>query len=449
MDYLDASKIKILLAYPPKSLKEGWDGFLPFPENIACLGSFVKEKNADVKIYHDHPYKASSIMDIIRDQKPHIFGMSCDSANFDTCFLLAKWAKNIDKNVLVVLGGNHASFFHSMILEKIPWIDIVVRNEGELTLGEICECLIKNDRCPDFKNVKGMSYKAGQKIHSNPDRPFIDNLDTLPPMSYDLLDMVKIKLDSQQGAFLIHTGRGCCFRCQYCADKGIWKNIYRYKSPKKIIEEIEICKKKYKAEKIFFSEDTFTTNRQRITQLCQLLKDKKIKIKWGCNTRIDCVEKKLLIKMKSAGCTMIAYGAESLSDTVLKLMKKNYSAALACDVLNLTNKLKIDARFNLILGYPGETEKTLQETLTNIKKLDKNVFCKAVSFFQLHPGSPIYDLLRTKKIIDDSMWFSGYKINEFLSSKYPKFFIKIIKKYMHVIERNFDRQRRLRNYIDV
>ena len=441
-------QMKALLAYPPFSLTQGWEDGLPFLDNMVCLGSFLKHNGVEVTVYHEHPYDITSFVQIIQEQQPDIVCLSCDSANFDSCVKFTALSKKIAPHTLTVWGGYHATFFDTKILEHVSSLDIIVRNEGELTLQEILNILQENPQNPCFKNVLGITYKNAGKIHKNQSRPVIHNLDTLPFYSYDLLDMNKVYHDfSWRGCYPIHTGRGCSFPCRFCADKASWGRNYRYKSPKKIIEEVKYCRDNYPIEGVAFAENLFTVNKARTKELCKLLIQEKIEIDWGCSTRVDLVDDDLLALMKESGCKKINYGVEHLSDKMLQLMKKGYSSDLAMDILRKTHAHGIYASFYLILGFPGETEKTLAELLTKINQLDLEINCTTSSIFQLQPGSDSYNEAKEKGTINDDMWFKGYSSKIFFHSFHPPEFRKKILACKHAIMNRYKGKINRRNHI--
>jgi radical SAM superfamily enzyme YgiQ (UPF0313 family) len=434
--------MEILLTYPPKSLIKGWSSFLPFPMAPVCLGSFIESKGVKVKIYHDQPYDIRNILQIIKECKPEIFGMTCDSSNYNSCFRLSKLAKKIDKNLLVILGGIHATFFHKEIIERIPSVDVVVRGEGERTLLEIIKCLEAGQAKDRFSKIKGVSYKINGEIMVTPERPPINKLDSLPFLSYDLIDMKKIESYTFPGWWPLHTARGCYFNCRYCSDVGFWGRKYRFKSSARVIKEIELCNKEYGIQGFFFNDLTFTTSKQRTYEICNQLKNRQTKVKWGCFTRVDCVDKTLLTNMYESGCKIIVYGVESFSDKMLRLMGKGYKNSLALDILNFSNKLGIDTRFELLLGFPGETVDTLRETVSNLAMLNKGVTYNNINIFQIHPGSRIYNYANSLGLISADIWFSNFKMQDFIRIYYSNTFIKKIKKTAKEIERIFRKERK-------
>ena len=416
--------MKTLITFP---LVKDNEVFLPFPDSLICLGSFLKNRGVGFKIFHESPYNIDNLVKTIKDYKPNIVGFSCDSANFNNCFELANLVKAIDKNTYVILGGIHATFFHRAILERIPPVDIIVRGEGEETLLEIIESIERTNNRADFSKIKGITYRSNDRVFVTPERPFIKNLDTLPFLSYDLIDMKKIESRIFPNSWWpLHAGRGCCYHCKYCASLGLWRKTYRHKSTQRVLKEIKILMNHNGIKEFYFHDLTFTINRKRVKEICSYLIEEKIKTEWGCATRIDCVDKDLLKIMREAGCRIIIYGVESFCDKMLSLMGKGYRTAQAIEVLNYTNKLSIETRFELLFGFPGETENTLRETMQSLKKIEKGVMHNKIHIFKLHPGSMIYDRLKNLGFINDEAWFSGFRMEHFVYQFYPHSFIKKI-----------------------
>lgn len=427
--------MKVYLTYPPESFNIGWGGVLPFPMGSVSLASYLIERGVATKIYHDEPYRLNDFLKLIDEFKPDVVGMTCDSSNHRSCFKISQFIKKIDNEILVILGGIHATFFDEIILKKIPTVDIIVRGEGEATLSEILPSLKKSNDL--LRDVAGITFRSKNEVFRNPDRPFIADLDSLPFLKYDLVDMKR----THSGTFLdwwpLHTGRGCRFACKYCADVSLWKRVYRFKSSGRVLDELRACQKKYHCKGFLFNDLTFTTNRMRVFELCRKLIEEKMAIRWGCYTRIDCVDKKLLEIMAASGCQLIVYGVESFSDKMLKLMGKGYRIEKAVHMLNYTNTLGIDTRFELLLGFPGETKDTLKETIMNLKQLDKGVIYNNINKFKLHPGSIIYNIVQKKGLVNAESWFSGFRMERFTHIFYSDIFMDFFNKTIEEIRTMF------------
>lgn len=426
--------MKLLLAMPPVSLLQDQDNSLFFPIGIVCLASFLREKGIEVRIFHSLPY---TIIDAVKDYSPGIVGLSCDSSNFASCFELSKKIKQIDNKIVVILGGIHATCLHQKILEHIDSIDFVVRGEGEYTSWELIKALIQGKDKRSFNGIQGITYRCNGKIMTNAARPFISNLDELPLLDYGLLDIQKIMPFSHPLFYDIHSGRGCSFNCEYCASVGLWEQRCRSKSAEQIVKEIQIYKEKYGFVKVFLNEQNFPLNKKRVYSLCNLLIKKKVNIKWSVFAHPATIDIALLSSMKDAGCVRIIYGVESFSDTILNLMGRRYNSRRVIELLNYTSQMGIEATFGLILGFPGETEDTLNETVKCLYLLDPNVHCYNINIFELHPGSRIYNKAKEIGLVNDAMWFSGFKTQDFIPLYYRPRMVELITKAKDTLEKKF------------
>lgn len=397
--------MKIFLIYPPIRPK------MEMQISMGCLAleAYLRPKGREVDVYRGEFFDITVFAEQIRRSKSDILGMTCDCSNMDYCFTLAETVKQIDKTIFIILGGPQATFLHKLILERIPWIDAVVRGEGEETFAETVDRCEERKESVDLIKVKGLSYRSDGEIIVNEDRPVIRDLDLLPLPEKNMVKRyarLHENISVGKKLFFLETGRGCPYACYFCNDVGVWKRVVRQKSVERIVEEIIFFKKYGKAGKILLRENTFTLNRLRVIALCQSLIRNKVNIEWEAETRVDCVDKDLLMIMKEAGCRRIGYGVESLSDTMLKLMGKGFTSRLAMNVLEETQRLGFRQDYNILLGFPGETEKTLAETFSRIKKLGRYGHPSGVNLFQFHPGSRLYVKMKQQGLISDEMWFN-------------------------------------------
>jgi anaerobic magnesium-protoporphyrin IX monomethyl ester cyclase len=434
----------VILMYPPTSLKKGWT-HLPFPMNMVCLGSYLKQNGVSVRIIHDKQFQLNEFTKIIKEENPRILGLSCDCFNSESCFQLAKLTKLISKECLVVLGGTHATLFPNLILEKIPAVDIVVRGEGEQPLLEMINYLRTKG---ELGSVSGISYRNNGKIIVNKDRPVTESPSSFLSLSYDLLDMKQILSEGCSDQLPIHTGRGCGFLCKFCTDANQMETWYR-RDASSIIAEIQRCIKDYGVQGFLFLENTFTGDKRRVRELCEQIGRVGLKIRWTCVTHLNCVDNELLISMKAAGCQKIVYGVDSLSEDILKKMKKGNGVQKAMQVLRQTYQLGIETEYMIILGYPGETEETLLETERNVMDLGNNIFCRGVNMFQLFPGSPIYNVMKNKGFVKDEMWFSGEDCINFTKRYYLPSFLRKIHGCKQRLDLFFEKQRQKMNPADL
>jgi radical SAM superfamily enzyme YgiQ (UPF0313 family) len=167
---------------------------------------------------------------------------------------------------------------------------------------------------------------------------------------------------------IVQCSRGCPFECVYC--NKFFGSKLRYRSINSIINELKLLEDKYNIEEIFFIDSTFTVNKRFVMELCNAIVDNNIKIKWGCETRVDCVDDELLELMSKANCKTIWFGIESFSNSILELNKKGVSIDKIISAIKMVSKYNdIETKAFIMLGMMGETKETLEYTLAMVKEL--------------------------------------------------------------------------------
>ncbi len=242
-----------------------------------------------------------------------------------------------------------------------------------------------------FSDIAGLTWRdpAGSII-SNPARPFIDDLDSLPFPAWHLLSHQKYVLPLKGRPFLIIAPqRGCPFNCTFCTCQTYYGKKLRIRSTENIIAEIQYDMERFGVRDFFFWAETFVVDRQHVAELCQAMLDASLGISWTCNSRIDIVDEELLKLMARAGCWMISYGIESADQQVLDAVRKGTRVEQAAVAVSLARAAGIKTAGHFIFGLPGDTEEAMRKTLKLARslKLDVAQFYSAVPF----PGSRLYE----------------------------------------------------------
>lgn len=313
---------------------------------------------------------------------------------------VASLAKKANKNCLTVAFGIHVTALPEESLQMEPALNCVVRGEPEITIKEIALAIRKKR---GLEKVKGISFKKGKKIIHNPDRPPLENLDELPFPAWQHIKIERHLMPFKNSPFLlVATGRGCPYRCKFCADKTFYGMRLRLRSPKSVVDEIEWVGKKFGVKDFLFWSESFTINRQFAQSVAQEIIRHRLKVSWVCNSRVDNVDYPLLKKFAQAGCWMIGYGIESGSQEILDKMNKGTTLVQAKKAVQDAHRAGLEVTGHCVIGYPGETKKTIQKTLEFTKKigLDFSQFYCAVPF----PGSDLFDLAKKENWITSEDW---------------------------------------------
>lgn len=383
---------KILLIQPPSVSGKIILDYLKYPPmGLAFLASALREKGYEPAIFDASTEKKPflKLERIIKTGGFNIYGIGFSSMTAEGAFKTAEIIKNADKNSIIIAGGYHPTVMTKETLAN-PNFDFVIHGEGEITLPELLHKIEKKET--DFEKILGIAFRKDGEIKTNPSRPLIENLDSLPLPAYDLLKLNAYSSPSTTRKPYISyiRSRGCPFSCNFCGVQKMFTQRYRFESPEKTIENIEELVRKFGVKEILFKDSEFVINKKSVIDFCDSLIQKKYDLVWGVNARADMVDKELLKKMRLAGCNQITYGLESGDQNILNSIRKNITLEQAREAIKITKNTGIRCVANFMLGNPGETVETMNKTIKFAAELDPDyaVFNYLIAF----PGSDVYDL---------------------------------------------------------
>lgn len=297
---------------------------------------------------------------------------------------VADLIKGYREDIKVLFVGAHVSVLPEEILRMSDSIDGAVRREYEYALSEISEGR-------KWSEIRGLSWRKDGRIIHNPDRPLMQDLDGLPFVTR--IYKRDLSIPSYYLPFTLHpyvsmmTARGCPHRCTFC----LWPQTftgrrYRTRSPENVAEECRAVKEELpEVKEIFFDDDTFTSSRPHVERICDLVRP--LDITWSANARAD-VEYKTLASMKESGCRLLVVGYESGSQKILDNVKKGITVRRMRRFTRDCQRLDIMIHGCFILGLPGETEETMEETIDFAIDLDVDTIqCAVATPF---PGTEFY-----------------------------------------------------------
>ncbi len=385
----------IYLIAPQKGTKR--KDSISAPVGLCYIQSYLLSKSINSKVIDLEITSKEELIKNFQKDKPNIVGISCFTDNRHFAFNIAKLLKEIDPNIKIVLGAHHASAMYKQVLENYP-VDYVVVGEGELTFYKLVT--------ETLEKVKGVAYKKGKTIVFNGFRELIKNLDSLPFPSYKDLDIKKYKWEYNGNLipnYDLVTSRGCPFACIYCSSSSFWGHKWRFRSPKNIVDEIELVNKKYKIKHFRIVDDNFTINKKRAIQTCKEIIKRKLKIHFWIQSRVQSLanEPELAKWLKKAGCYFIAFGIESGSQKILDNINKKQTVQQIIDACKICKEigLKINAYF--MVGNPGENSETINDSKKIIKQICPDEI--GISLTQVYPDTELY---KQTKICDDYYWLT-------------------------------------------
>jgi radical SAM superfamily enzyme YgiQ (UPF0313 family) len=392
--------MKIALIYPPSSELN----LKGYPLGLGYLSASLR-KTHEVNIYNwngKEYYKSIKILlDTLRDNKPDLVGISFNSFNRSGAYRIIKNIKRISKDIIVVLGGVHPATLYSQIFQYFyDDIDFIIQSEGERALFNLCNILEKGG---DPKNISGLVYKVkDRKCLANPVTDIIDNLDDLPIPDFSYAEK---EIRKKETAYLI-TSRGCPVNCSFCSTSSFWGQKVRMNSPERVGREVEYVKS-LGAKRIFFQDDTFNLGIERTIKIADILKGKNIDYAISC--RVNPVNEEMVARLADSGCKHITWGVESLSEKILESINKKITKEQVKYAFDLCAKYsdKMTTGAFTCVGIPGESEKTVKETIDYFNQNIKSTHGPGTSILYILPGTKVYHELVAAKKFNEKIWINS------------------------------------------
>ncbi len=371
------------------------------PIGVLSMASYLKDTEHQVFI-HDclgprAPLGSAANAQIILGYKPDLVGFSCTTSAFHDAYEMARTIKAANPDTITVFGGVHISAVRGRLLEQFKDIDFISLGEGELTLMDLA-----NGETPS--QISGLGWRDGEEIVLNPPRDHIKDLDNLPFPAYEKLDkfpkgyrLPPFSYVKVPCATLI-TSRGCIYQCSYC-DRSVFKKGFRSNSAEYIYDHMKLLATKFKVKHINVYDDLFTTNKRRITALCERLAREPLGLQFNCAVHAGHTDDDLLEMLKDAGCLMISIGMESGDADILARHKSTVTLDQVRDTVERVQSKGLRAKGLFMMGLPGETPETARRTSNFIMSLgldDMNL-----SKFTPFPGAPCYPTIHDEGTFDE------------------------------------------------
>ena len=396
--------MKVLFVNPPQTAsKYKFMGVIAPPLGIAYMAGVLQENNIDVEIL-DASAEDMDFKDVEKEllkRKPDLVALTALTPTIGRALETAQVVKETLPDSIVVMGGYHPTFNFIETLEDEN-VDIVIRGEGEYIMLNLVQALENQSSLHDVKGIV-FEDKNSKEIVVNPEAPLIQDLDELPFPALNLLPMKKYRLlDMDTHMTTMITTRGCPMQCSFCSSAAMHGKKIRERSVENIVDEIEYLKTNYDIDTIAFMDDTFTLKKRKVMAICDEILKRNIEIMWGCTSRVDTLDEKLLKKMKEAGCITIFIGVESADQQQLDNMCKNTTIAKIENAFKIAHKLKIRTIASVALGMPGDTKEIMNKTVKFVHKLKPNY--AIYSLATPYPGTRFYKEAFEKNLIKIKDW---------------------------------------------
>ena len=408
------------------------------PSSLLYLGAVLQENAHEVRVIDfktcqrdndpDDNFYQEKLISIIQQFLPDIIGFgSLFSGNFPDVLKLARVAKTNFPKIFNVIGGIHPTLYAQEILENCDSVDSIVLGEGEKTIIKIIDAMTGKG---SFADIDGFAYKSNGKCIVNAKCTYIQDVDSIAFPAYELINLEDYYVDTSKWhnpkglpintSLPVISSRSCPNRCSFCSMYQVMGPLWRARSPKNVVDEIEYLYKHYGHCHFSFMDDNFTFNKDRLLVICDEIIRRNLDIQFETpnGISIKTLDQSMLDAMVNAGLTRISLAIESGSDFIRnKIMKKRLSKEKIYEVMAMVRKyrqLYVSAFF--IIGMPEETKETLQETYNMIKNIrsDKTIVMNLVPF----PGTAVYeqalrddllvDVQKDRLYLSDDRYFTNY-----------------------------------------
>lgn len=412
--------MKILLINPPSenelhgnnpSIIEEERGYNPPLGILYIAGYLEKHTNFKVEVLDTQAEEIGydRLKDAILAKQPDVVGITAMTFTLIDVIKVINLIKSMRPEIKVVLGGPHVHIYPEETI-NIPGVDFLVLGEGEVTFKELIENI---DNPARLRSIPGLVFKENCKVINTGARPLNENLDSLPFPARHLTPVQKYSslMARRIPITTMFTSRGCPYRCTFCDRPHLGKN-FRARSAMNVVDEMEECVKLGINEFLIY-DDTFTIDRQRVIDVCNEIKRRKLNIGWDIRARVNNIDRELLKKLKEANCERIHYGVESGNPEILKILNKGITVDRVRTTFKETKEAGISVLAYFMIGCPKETRKEIMETIAFAKELKPDFV--HITIFTPFPATEIYKTGIKDGIIKEDFW------REFAKNPVPGF----------------------------
>lgn len=406
--------MKIMLTTPPWKTDELWPplGLLYIAANLR------KHRNDEVKVVDAFCLNldGDQLVELAVKESPDVFGMNCSTHTFLQAIETIRKVSERLPDTTIILGGYHATFTAEQILREYQFIDYIIKGEAEEAIIDLLEC-IESGRGPD--KVAGISY-LDDGVHVSNDIAIIEDLDALPMPDRKMLSGVEYGYAMRGipltfGKFTtMSTSRGCPFNCSYCSCAAFSLRKWRYRSAENVVDEMQLLYDEgYR--NVVLVDDNFTQREDRVVKICNMIRERGIKMRFYCEGRVNNASPSMLKAMKKAGFDVIYFGAESASETVLDYYNKKIRPAQIVTAVENAKEADMIVVTSFILGAPVESEDDIRKTIEMIARLRPHAV--EINILDYLVGTPLWQQKEKEGSIGPDEWKRNHRVYEYQKDK--------------------------------
>ncbi|MBU0898227.1 MAG: B12-binding domain-containing radical SAM protein [Nanoarchaeota archaeon] len=376
------------------------------PIDLMMVGGALKKTKHQFKIFDFNAWQTdiNGMKKQIKDYSPDMLLLLTSTPTFYNDTDIAKIFKNILADVKIGLIGTHASAIPEDILKDYKEIDFIIRGDSWESIIDVIDFFEGK-----IKDIPNTYYRNGNKIEKGSDIKR-KSLEIYP--AHDAVDLRHYHVPYARFYPLTATltSIGCPYSCVFCTTKMF---PFRMRSVENLMEELKHLCFEMNMKEIIFWDDTFTLFRDRAIKICDEMIKNRMNISWACSSRVDKIDKELLKKMKEAGCHTVLLGVEFGNQRILDESKKNTTISQMKKVFKETKEVGIETLAHCVLGYPGETKETMDETIKLVIELDPDF--ASFNICTPFPGTDLYEICKKNG------WIITHDFSKYEPTLYPVF----------------------------
>jgi anaerobic magnesium-protoporphyrin IX monomethyl ester cyclase len=355
----------------------------PYPPlGILYISAYLEQCNIDHDVFDTTFSTKAEFKEFTLQHKPAILGIYVNLMTKLNVLETIQFFKKELPETIIILGGPEVKHHAEKFLHH--GADFIVFGEGEHSMKELCSISVINlQQKTGVEQINGIAFIGQDKLIKTPERDKIKNLDELPFPNRKKIDLNKYlkvwKDHHSKNTISVSTMRGCPYTCKWCS-RAVYGLSYRRRSPEKVAEELEIIQNTYRPDSLWFVDDVFTISHNWLRSFSVELKKRNLIIPYECITRADRMNEEVVQLLKETGCYRVWIGAESGSQKVIDLMDRRVDVKQVRDMIRLSRKFGIESGTFIMLGYPGETEEDIEETIRHLKESNPDHFTITVAY---------------------------------------------------------------------
>ncbi len=363
----------------------------PYPPlGILYISGYLEDQGIANEVFDTTFSSKKDFRSYLLDQRPPLIGIYVNLMTKINVLESIRFIKENLPDTKIILGGPEVTYSAENFLRY--GADYIVIGEGEETMTELVNSLILvpagmeddvAEKVSHQRSITGIAYLEDKKFIQTPERQKIRDLNELSTPNRKKINL-HLYLDAwkkrhSKNALSVSTMRGCPYTCKWCS-RAVYGLSYRRRNPDKVVEELVQIKKDYNPDSLWFVDDVFTISHKWLSTFRDELQKHNLLIPYECITRADRLSEEVILTLKETGCFRVWIGAESGSQKVIDLMDRRVDVNQVRDMIRLTRKHGIEAGTFIMLGYPGETEEDIEETIHHLKESNPDHFTITVAY---------------------------------------------------------------------